>query len=157
MGWVTLNGRTLTLRTDINQMELQDIALSREIRGIQRNLSYQQSVYNKEKKRDLANAKREMNQVREAKPEDAKYGSNAYNEWNTTYQEKRSEFEEQKVEIEDYYDGLLEEIEQEATDRETEKQEEQTVLEANLEAQRAELDVVKEQVSSDIDSSTIKF
>ena len=52
---------------------------------------------------------------------------------------------------------LLEQLEEEATDAETELQEEQTTLEAQLEAVRAEFDAVKEQISADIESSTPSF
>ena len=130
MGWVSLSLRKQTLRAEINAKELRDIQLSREIRAIHRNLSYDQSVYNKDKKRELAAAKEGYMELRNERTENNyEYGSDEYNEWYLEYQEAQTDYQEAKVEINEYYDDIMAEIEEEASDREAQLQEEQTQLE----------------------------
>ncbi|MBQ8848603.1 MAG: hypothetical protein IJ003_06630 [Candidatus Gastranaerophilales bacterium] len=158
MGWVSLSLRKQTLRAEINAKELRDIQLSREIRAIHRNLSYDQSVYNKDKKRELAAAKEGYLELRANKPERSDDPNDtAYSDWYLEYQDAQADYQEAKVEINEYYDDIMAEIEEEASEREAQLQEEQTQLEAQLEAMRAEFDSVKEQISADIQSSTPKF
>ena len=154
MGWVTLTLRKLTLRAEISSLELRDIQMSRQIRSVQRNLSYEQSVFNNNKKQELSAAKADYLEIRDNRPE---VGSDEYNEWQLEYSAAREDYEAQKQDINDYYDDIMNELEEAATDEETRLQEEQTTLEAQLEAMRSELETVSEQISSDIDSSKLNL
>jgi len=154
MGWVTLTLRKLTLRGEINSFEMRDIQMSRQIRSIQRNLSYEQSIFNNKKKHELADAKKEYLAIRDARP-DVK--SDEYQTWQLDYNDAREDFEGQKQDINDYYDDIMNELEEAATDEETRLQEEQTSLEAQLEAMKGELESVSESISSDISSSKLNL
>ena len=155
MGWVTLSLRKLSLRAEINALEMRDIQMSRQIRSIQKELSYEQSIFNKSKKEELFAAKQPYLDMREERPDGD--DQQAYNEWSVEYSDAQRDYEERKQEINQYYDDMMQELEEEATDEETRLQEEQTVLEAQLEALRAEMETVSEQISSDIDSQKIKL
>jgi len=154
MGWVTLSLRKLTLRTQINDFELQDITLSRQLRTTQRHRAYDKSRLEASKKSEITEAKKAYTKAREDRPE---VTSEEYAEWQANYAAAKEEYEAQKLDIDDYYDGLMEDIEEEATDEENRIQEEQTTLEAELEAVRQELEAVNEQISSDIQSSKISL
>ncbi len=154
MSWVTLTLRKLTLRAEINSLELRDIQMSRQIRSIQRNLSYEQSVFNNSKKHELADAKSSYLEIRDNRPET---DSEEYADWQLDYSAAREDYEAQKQDINDYYDDILSELEEAATDEETRMQEEQTTVEAQLEAMRGELETVNEQISSDIESSKLNL
>ena len=154
MGWVTLTLRKLTLRAEINSLELRDIQMSRQIRSVQRNLSYEQSVFNNNKKQELSTAKAEYLEIRNNRPE---IGSDEYEQWKLDYSQAQEDYNAQKEDINSYYDDIMQELEEAASDEETRLQEEQTTLEAQLEAMRSELDVVSEQISSDIDSSKLNL
>ena len=155
MGWVSLNLRMQTCKQEKNRGELQDIQLSRAIRRIQRRLSFDQSIYNKAKTSELNEAKKEMLEVREGRPETS--DQEAYMEWQQLYSDAKSDYEAQKNDINDYYDDILQELEEEATDEETAKQDEQTTLESQLEDISAEMESIKEQISADIQASQIQF
>ena len=155
MGWVSLTLRKLSLRESINSHELRDIQISRQMRSIHRALSYDQSVHTSAKKLELQEAKEAILDLRDRKPED--YGSNEYNEWYQEYTDAQTDYQEEKMNINEYYDEILNEIEEESTDEETILQEEQTSLEAQLESMRSEFDAVKEQISSDIENTTLKL
>ena len=154
MGWVTLTLRKLTLRAEINSLELRDLQLSRKTRSIQRNLSYEQSIYNNSKQHELNAAKSAYLEIRDNRPET---DSADYADWQLDYSAAREDYEAQKQDINNYYDDILSELEEAATDEETRIQEEQTTLEAQLEAMRSELESVNEQISSDIDSSKLNL
>ena len=154
MGWVTLTLRKLTLRAEVNSLELRDLQISREIRKNQRNLSYEQSVFNNSKKQELAAAKADYLEIRDQRPDTS---SDEYSEWQLDYSAAQEDYQAQKQDINDYYDDIMSELEEAATDEETRLQEEQTTLEAQLEAMRSELESVNEQISSDIDSSKLNL
>lgn len=155
MAWICLNLRKQSLLADINSTELRDLQLGRKRRAVHRNKSYDQSVINRSKKLELADAKEAYMALRESKPED--YGSDEYNEWYQSYTEAQEDFNFAKTEINDYYDMILQEMEEEAADEEAIIDEEQTYLEAELEAMTAELESVKERISKDIEQGTIKL
>ena len=154
MGWVTLNLRKLSLRSGVNSLELRDLQMSRQVRGIQRNLSYEQSVYNKLKKQELNEAKSEYLKIRDARPD---ISSDDYAEWQMNYSAANEDYQDEKQDINDYYDDILNELEEAATDEETRLQEEQTTVESQLEAMRSEMESVNEQISSDIENSKLNF
>ncbi len=154
MGWISLTLRRQSLQSAIQEHELRDIELSRQTRRVHRQLSYDQSIYNADKTYELKVAKEAYMAVREQRPDVA---SSEYAQWAAEYADAKEDYEAQKMDINDYYDGIMEELETEATDEETRIQDEQTTLEAQLEAMRAELETVKEQIKSDIDSSKISL
>lgn len=154
MGWVTLTLRKLTLKAEISSAQFQDIQLSRQLRSTQRHLSYDQSVFNSEKKAELRDAKAAYMEIRKNRPD---IGSEEYENWKVEYANAQEDYQAQKQDIEDYYDDIMEELEQEAQDEETRIQEEQTTLEAQLQAMQAELESVNDQIKSDIDSSKISL
>lgn len=154
MGWVTLSLRKLTLRSQINDFELEDLKLSRQLRTVHRHLSYDKSVLNSDKNQELRAAKEGYLEARDKRPD---ITSDEYAEWQQTFADAREDYQSAKADIEDHYDTLMEDIEEEATDKENEIQEEQTVLEAELEAIRQELEAVNEQISNDIQSTKISL
>lgn len=157
MGWVTLTLRKLTLRAEINNLELRDLQLSRELRRVHREKSYEQSVYNRAKKEELAAAKSALDNIRNSKSSDWEYGSNEYKQWQEQYALAKEDYEGQKLDINNYYDDLQNEMEEETTDKETEIQDEQTEIEAQLQAMRAELETVNDQIGSDVKDQAIKL
>lgn len=154
MGWVTLTLRKQTLKADINETQFQDIQLSRELRAVSRNLSYEKSVFNTKKSSEVESAKETLNKIRDQRPS---IESDEYKEWRQEYSDAREEYLAKKQDIEDYYDTVLEDLENDATDNENAKQDEQTQLEAQLEALQAELETVSEQIKSDIDADKISL
>ena len=164
MGWVTLTLRKKDLKNTISEYELRDIELSRETRSVQRQLAYDQSIFNTDKTQELRKAKANYTAVKGDKvelPEDTsneeamKAYNTAYEDWKTKYEMAKEDYEAKKVEIEDFYDDQMNEIEQEATDRENDIEQERTTIEAQLQAVRSELESVNDQIKSDIDSSKL--
>lgn len=155
MGWVSLSLRKASLRRDISNLELRDIQISRTIRQTERQMHYDQTIIKNNKSADLKEIKDVYDEVKGRRPEDLT--STEYSEWYQEYSDAKEEYEYQKLQISELYDDQLEMLEEEASDKETELQEEQTTVEAQLEAMRAEFDAVKEQISSDIESSVIKL
>lgn len=153
MGWLTVSPRQQSLRQNIHSLELEDTSLSRGLRKFQRATSAEQTELNNAKKRELKDAKSELLEMREERPDTS--DAEAYNEWQAEYSDVQDAFNDAKQDINDYYDDLLEQLEEEATDEETMVQDQMSTIEAQLEAQRAELETVNETVKSDIQSSTI--
>ena len=155
MGWVTLALRKQTLQAEINSAEYQDIQLSRDLRRVQRHLSYDQSIYNADKAQELKDAKDGYKTTRDARP--SNIDSKEYAEWEVKYKEAQEDYQEHKSQIEDYYDGIQQELEEDASLEEQAIQEEQAQLEAQLQAMRAELETINEQIKSDIDAQKISL
>ena len=155
MGWISLSLRKQTLKAGIAQEQLRNLQISREIRSIQRQLSYSQSIYDLDKTNELNAAKDDFNAVKADRPDDI--NSDAYQEWRQEYDEAKMEYEEAKVEINDYYGDIYNELEQEAQDRQTALEQEQATVEAQMEAMQAELEAVQEQISTEIQNSAISF
>ena len=152
MAWTTLTLRKKDLKNTINIHELRDIELSRETRAVQRQLSYNQSIFNAEKTKELRDAKSDYSAVKKDRPG---IKDDDYQEWQQKYADAKEDYEEQKTNIEEYYDSEMNEIEEEATDRENDIEQERTTLEAQLQAVRSELESVNDQIKSDIDSSKL--
>jgi len=159
MGWVTLTLRKEALDINGNNLEMRDLQLSRNMRVIQKNLSYEQSVFNKSKKTELAKIKADYDKVKDARPvgSDGKIDtqSEEYATWQQEYATAKEEYESAKLEIENYWTDQNNSAEEESTDRENEIKDEQTTVEAQLESNKTELEVVKEQISTDIDQSKL--
>lgn len=154
MGWVTLSLRKHTLRSQINDFELQDITLSRQLRTVQRHLAYDKSILHTDKKSEIDEAKKPYKEAIQNRP---KVSDPTYAEWEANYTEVKQKFEEDRNDIEDYYESKVSELEDESTDRENQIQEQQTSLESELEAMRQELESVTEQISNDIQNTKINF
>lgn len=155
MGWVTLTLRKQTLKAQINEMEFQDIQMSRQLRSVERHLAYDQSVFNADKTADLREAKADYLALRDKRPKDI--SSKEYDKWKQDYADAQEDYQARKQDIEDYYSDLCQDLETEATDEEARISDEQTSLEAQLKALQAELETVDEQIKSDIDSQKISL
>ena len=155
MGWVSLSLRKASLRMGISNLELRDIQISRTLRQTQRQMHYDQSVIKNNKAADLRAIKDVYDAVKQGKPQDMQ--SQEYSEWYQTYTEAKEEYDYERLQITEMYDDQLAMLEEEASDKEADLQQEQTTVETQLEAMRAEFDAVKEQISADIESSTMKL
>ena len=154
MPWITLGLRRQTLKADINELSNEDIQLSRKVRSVHRNLSYEQSVFDTKKKSELRDVKADYLKIRNERPA---IDSDEYEEWKVEYAAAQEDYQSQKQDIEDYYDDLNEEIETEAQDEEDALQDQITRTETQRDAQSAELQSITDQVKSEIEASAIKF
>ncbi|MBQ4647176.1 MAG: hypothetical protein IJB79_07495 [Candidatus Gastranaerophilales bacterium] len=155
MGWVTLAARKQSLRLAMSNLEMRDLQISRTIRSTQHTSAFDQSIIKNNKAVELREIKNTLDEVKGEKPEDIK--SEEYNEWYMEYQSAREDYEAQRLEISELYDDQLAMLEEEIADEEAMLQQEQTTVEAQLEAMQAEYDVVKEQISTEIEQSTIQI
>lgn len=155
MGWVTLTARKQSLRLAISDHQMRDIELSRKRRRMQRTSAYDIMVMQSNKSLELREIKNDYNEVRDARPEDRT--SDEYNDWYMEYQEAKENYEAEKLDISETYDQEIAMLEQEKSDAEADIDQEQITVEAQLEAMNAEFDVVKEQISKEIENSTIKL
>ena len=155
MGWVTLTARKLALRLAINTLEKRDIDISRQLRASHRQYAYDQSIFKNNKAFELREIKESYDEVRDERPEDRE--SEEYNEWYQEYQFAKEDYEAAKFDINEMYEAELAMIEEESQEQESMLQQEQTTIESQLEAQRAEYDVVKEQISKEIEESAIQI
>lgn len=154
MGWTTLTLRKAELRRDHAYYEQRNLQISREKRQITRQLHYEQTVYNNDKSQELRDAKADLDALRESRPSTKDPG---YSDWQQQYSDAKEDYEAQKVDINDYYDGLMSELEEESSEREAMLEQEQTEIEALMENISAEIEAVGQAVSSDIQSTTPKF
>ncbi len=152
MAWITLNLRHKSLSPEVNCLELADMQYSRDIRQIQRHLSLEKAIINAAKKKEINEATKdykELRDQREERKEDKDYLQELA--------DAKEKAEEKKVDINDYYDMRNSEVEEEATDEENYIGQLQSTIEAQLEAIRNEDQVVKEQVSKDIQEERINL
>ena len=171
MGWVTLSLRKQTLQADINELNFQDIQLSRKIRGVQRHLSYETSVFDSEKSARLKEARADYDEIKKGRPSRSDYQdqngeltdeqkekyNEAYEDWKTDYNEAREEYLAEKEEIEDEYDDMKEMLEEEAKNQEDAYNDQKTQVETQRDAENAELQALTDEIKSEIESSAIKF
>ena len=155
MGWVTLAARKQSLRLAMSNLEMRDLQISRTLRSTQRSSAYEQSIIKNNKACDLKEIKDTYDEVKDARPEDMQ--SEEYSEWYMEYQSAKEDYEAQRLEITEMYEDQLAMLEEEAADQEAMLQQEQTTVEAQLEAMQAEYDVVKEQISKEIEESAIQL
>ncbi len=155
MGWVTLAARKQSLRLAMSNLEMRDLQISRTLRSTQRTSAYEQSIIKNNKACDLKEIKDTYDEVKDARPEDMQ--SEEYSEWYMEYQSAKEDYEAQRLEITEMYEDQLAMLEEEAADQEAMLQQEQTTVEAQLEAMQAEYDVVKEQISKEIEESAIQL
>ena len=155
MGWVTLSLRKQTLQAEINELNFQDIQLSRSIRAVHRHLAYETSIFESEKSAQLKDAKAEYNKAKAGRPKVS--DTEAYEEWKVDYEEAKEKYLEDKELIEDYYDDIKTELEEEAKNKEDEYNDEKTEVETQRDAMNAELQAITDEIKSEIESSAIKF
>lgn len=154
MGWVSLLLRKQTLRQSINEHQMQKIALSRQLRSYQRQSSFDETVFNNDKSQELRAAKEPLDALRKKRPN---VDSDEYKEWQQKYNDAKEKYESEKIDINDYYDGILNELEEEATDEETRITTEQDELQAQLDNMSQELEALSDAISTDIQNTALKF
>jgi len=154
MAWITLALRKQTLKAQVNELNYEDIQLSRKKRSVHRHLSYEQSIFNSQKKAELRDAKEEYLEIRDERPD---VDSEDYEEWKVEYAAAQEDYQSEKQDIEDYYDDLNEQTEQEAQDEEDFIDEQITRVETQRDAMNQELQAITDQVKTEIESSAIKF
>ena len=159
MSWVTLSLRKQTLKAEISELNFEDIQLSHQKRAISRHLSYEKSIFSREKKASLAEAKTTYLNVRDERKtiDTSDTNSTEYKDWSARYSEAEMDWKQQQEEINDYYDQIQEDLEAEANDREEEIDEEITTVETQRDAMNAELQAITDEVKSEIENSAIKF
>ena len=162
MGWTTLTLREKNVRTDKNELEQRDIELSRQLRSEQRNLAYEQSIFQADKNQELKGERDEFDDVRLSKPNKADYDDNdaytlAYNDWKSEYDQAKEDYEGMTADTNDYYDTYMDILEQASTELQEDIENEQTTLEAQLSAVNQEIDVVDQQTNTDIQQSKLSL
>lgn len=170
MGWVTLTLRKQTLRAQMNSYEFQDLTLSMQRRSLERQKSYDLSSLKVQQASLFAPVKDEYQKAKDeyqdylrnkySSDEDDSSSSSSNNELNLMqmdYQAAKEKYEEDKAAIEDYIDTIKEEVEAEATDKETKLDEEQTEIESILQSVQKEMESVDQQIGTDVQNSAIKF
>ena len=120
--------------------------------------NYERSLFDHQRERDLADAKsssglEDLQNQRSQKT----VGTDEYSDWKDQYTVAQEEYEAKKVDIEDYYDNLTTELEEEANRREELIQEQLDELEVRRQDMQAEFDAIKDQVKTEIQNSAISF
>ncbi len=154
MAWITLSLRKQTLKGQINELNNNDVQLSRQQRSVHRHLSYEESVFDTQKKNELRKAKSSYNAIRSQRPD---VDSAEYEEWKVEYAAAQEDYQAQKQDIEDYYDELKTDLEQESQDEEDQIEEQITRTETQRDAMSAELQALTDQIKTEIQNSAIKF
>lgn len=154
MAWVTLALRKQTLQAEINELTYQNIELSRNLRQVHRHLSYETSIFEGAKSRELKEIKGEYDELRKNR---VSVGEEGYQEWKDQFEIAREEYQAQKQDIEDYYDVVKKELEEEAQADEDRINDEQTRVETQRQAMQSELEAIKEEIKTEIQNEAIKF
>ena len=154
MAWIALALRKQSLKAQINELNYEDIQLSRKKRAVHRHLSRSKAEYNADKKAELRDIKSEYLETRNKRPE---VSSDDYNQWASDYAVVKEDYESRKADIEDYYDDLNEDIEAEAQEEEDYIDEEITRVEAQRDAMNAELNTLNDSIKTYIESDAIKL
>ena len=122
---------------------------------MQRTSAYEITVLQSNKSAELREIKSIFDEIKKDRPEDRT--SDEYNEWYMDYQMAKEDYEAEKLDITEMYDDEIARLENEQSEMEADIDQEQVTVEAQLEAMNAEFDVVKEQISKEIQNSTIKL
>ena len=169
MGWVTLALRKQTLQRDISELTMRELEMSRKIRSVHRNLSYETSIFDNLKNAELRRAKEIFLQQadEENRPSrgDSKYDGNVgnynytadYNDWKDAYDRAKETYEEEKLKIQEYYEQRQQELEEEAQDQEDFINDQKTQVETQRQAEQAELEAITDEIKNEIQQSAIKF
>ncbi|MBQ2983252.1 MAG: hypothetical protein IJD57_00440 [Candidatus Gastranaerophilales bacterium] len=158
MGWVTLTLRKESLRQSIHDGQSDDTRMSRTIRANSRQLSLDQTLKQNELQRLIKDAKEDTGYLAlEEERKSMSVSDPGYEQWSEEFKQAQEDFQEAKVNLQDEYDIILQNLEEEATDREQRMSDQQVILEANLQAWNAELEAVNEAISSEIEAQKIKL
>ena len=163
MGWVTLTLRKKNVKTDINETEQRDIELSRLLRSEQRNLAYEQSIFQTDKNGEIKDQKNIFDKARLSKPSKANFGADneayvqAYEEWKVIYDQAKEDYEGMVADINDYYDTYMNILEEASTELQEDIENEQTTVEAQLSHLRQELESVDGQIKGDMEASKLSL
>ena len=155
MAWITLALRKQSIQRDISEKNCYILELSRSIRATHRHLSYDQSIYNHDKTAELRDAKEAYNQAKQNRPDVS--DSEAYEKWKVDYTQAQEEYQAKKCDIEDYYDGINQDLEEEAQMEEDHFNELKTQAETQRDALNAELSALQDEVKTEIQNEAIKF
>lgn len=159
MGWITLTLRKQTLLIEHNELELEDLELSRQLRRNSRFLNKETVKLNTQKQCELTTSgiKKEYDAICKDKRRNADTTSEEYKKWYQDYADAKQAWEDEKDRIKTEYEDKQAVLEEEATDMETDIQTIQTQVEARMESVAQEIDSIKEQISTDIQNTTIKL
>ncbi len=157
MGWTTLTLRKTELRREHAEQEKRLLQISREKRQLERELHYEETCCSNRKTTELKTNefKQTMDSLKETRPDVS--DSEAYQEWQTNYMSAKEDYEAAKVDINEYWDGVISDIEEESADRETLLEQEQTEIEASMEDVSQEIQSVGQAISTDIQSTALKL
>lgn len=154
MAWITLSLRKQSLQSQVTELNNEDVQLSRQQRAVHRHLSYEESVFDTQKKSELRKAKSDYLKIRNERPD---IDSEEYEEWKVEYSAAQEDYQSQKQDIEDYFDSIKEELESESQDEEDTIQEQITRTETQRDAMSAELQSLTDQIKTEIQGEAIKF
>ena len=154
MGWITLSLRKQSLKSQVTELNNETVQLSRQQRTVHRHLSYEESVFDTQKKSELRKSKSAYMKIRNERPD---IDSDEYEEWKVEYSAAQEDYQSEKQDIEDYYDDLKEQLEQESQDEEDQIQEQITRAETERDAMSAELQSLTDQIKTEIQDDAIKF
>ena len=154
MTWVSLSSRKYSLRKNMSNLELRDIQISRTLRQTHRQSTYDQQILNIDKKYELDKAKKKYDMAIGNQPE---LGSPEREDWLIEYRMATEEYEAEKNDIANTFDEALARLEEENSDKEATLGQEQTYVESQFEAVKAEFDAISEAISADIEKSAVKF
>lgn len=154
MGFGTLLMGSKEERYNVNFGNLNVMQLSRQKTNNSKHLSYEQTIFNNDKSQELREAKEPLDSLRKDRPP---VDSDEYKEWQQNYNDAKEDYEAQKVDINDYYDGIMNELEEESTDEETRITTNSDQIQAYVEYASQMQQSEAQGVSSDIQNSTPKF
>lgn len=154
MGFGTLLMGSKEERYNVNFGNLNIMQLSRQKTNNSKHLSYEQTIFNNDKAQELREAKEPLDALRKERPS---VDSEEYREWQQKYNDAKEDYEAQKVDINDFYDGINNELEEESTDEETRITTSQDQIQAYVEYASQMQQAEAQGISSDIQNSTPKF
>lgn len=162
MGWVTLALRKQELITAHNELEYQDLDISRRKRQMLRQYNNEASDLRMQERVALNNENAEYQEAREALKNAYHVGSDSQTQdEKTDYQnalaELQQEHQVERSNMQTEWEDDITTVEQEAKDIETDYDCQQSEIEAEMESVAQELEAVKQQISTDIQNSTISL
>ena len=96
MSWISLALRKQALKSQINELNYEDIQLSRKKRSVHRHLSRDKASYNADQKAELADIKAVYMEIRNQRPA---VDSAEYAQWSADYADAKEDYEMQKADI----------------------------------------------------------
>ena len=155
MSWLPLSLRKLTLQHEISQDNFDLIVFSKNLRKVHNNLSHDKVKFEGVKTDEMDTAKADYEKLRDERP--SQDDKTKYNAWKDKYNDAKDKWEDKKLEIENYYDKIFTEIEEDAKNEETHIQEMQTDTETQRDSKNSEMNSISDQIKSGIESNAIKM